>query len=77
MDCIFRVGEFFQGELARGTIGGTDTNFILLPLTFGFTITTTQDLAVACRSEVSGVVGSQGSPITAISVHPLTVKEAF
>jgi len=70
VDCMFRVGEFFPGELSRGTIGGHDTNFISLPLTIGFTIPTTQDLAVACRSEVSGVVASQGSPITALSVHP-------
>jgi hypothetical protein len=70
VDCIFKVGGNIQGETARGIIGGTDTNFISLPLTIGFTIPTTQDLAVACRSEVSGVVASQGSPITALSVHP-------
>lgn len=77
VDCIFTIGGAIQGELARGMVGGTGfDNFVSLPLTIGFTIRTTQDLGVACRSDVSGVVFSQGSPITAIRVDRLTVQGA-
>ncbi len=74
VDCTFTIGDANTGELSRGMVGGTgfDT-FVSLPLTIGFTSSTRTDLAVACRSDVPGVVFSQSSPVTAISVDRLTV----
>jgi hypothetical protein len=72
VDCTFTTGGTNKGELTRGMAGGTNT-FVTLPLTVGFTISTTTDLGVACRSDVAGVVFSQSSPITAIRVDRLTV----
>jgi len=77
VDCIFKIGGNIQGDLARGIIGGTISSFITLPLTTGFRIDEDQDLAVACRSEGSGVVWSQPSPITAIRVNKLAVKKGL
>ena len=74
VDCIFMIGGFNQGELARGLLGGTVNNFASLPLTLGFSITTTSDLVLACRADVSAVVFSQSSPITAIRVDSLTAQ---
>jgi hypothetical protein len=74
VDCIFTAGGTFQGELARGMVGGAANNFVSLPLTVGFTIETTTDVAVACRSDVAPAVVSQQSPMTAISVTHLTVQ---
>jgi hypothetical protein len=74
VDCSFTTGGTLRGELARGMVGGTANNFVSLPLTIGFTIGTTTDLAVACRSDVSPAVVSQPSPITAISVNHLTIQ---
>jgi hypothetical protein len=74
VDCSFTTGGTLRGELARGMVGGAANNFVSLPLTIGFTIGTTTDLAVVCRSDVSPAVVSQPSPITAISVNHLTVQ---
>jgi hypothetical protein len=74
VDCGFTVGGTLQGELARGMVGGAPNNFVSLPLTVGFTIETTTDLGVACRSDVSPAVVSQPSPITAIRVDRLTIQ---
>jgi hypothetical protein len=76
VDCIFTIGGTIKGELARGVVGGTGSGgFVSLPLTIGFTISTTTDLGVACRTTAElGVVGSQGSPITAIRVDRLAIQ---
>jgi hypothetical protein len=76
VDCIFTINRAIRGELARGMVGGTGRdNFVSLPLTIGFEINMTSNLGVACRSDVSGVVFSQGSPITAIRLDRLTVQQ--
>jgi hypothetical protein len=74
VDCVFTTGGTFQGELARGVVGGGANNFVSLPLTVGFTIETTTDVGVACRADVSPAVVSQPSPMTAIRVDRLTVQ---
>lgn len=75
--CFFRVGEVFQGDTVQGLIGGGVNNFVTLPITAGFTLRTTQDLAVACAAERPDLVVSQPSPITAIRVDRLTVQGGF
>ena len=75
VDCVFTIDGLIQGDLARGMVGGTGIdNFVSLPLTVGFTIKKTQDLVLACRSDVVDVVFSQSSPVTAIRVDRLTVQ---
>jgi hypothetical protein len=75
VDCSFQTGGFNRGELARGMVGGGGgNNFVSLPLTIGITITTTTDLVLACRADVSPAVRSQPSPLTAISVSRLTIQ---
>lgn len=76
VDCTFTLNGSNKGELSRGMIGGTgfDT-FVSLPLTIGFAVSVTTELGVACRSEVANAVFSQSSPLTAIRVDRLTVRE--
>jgi hypothetical protein len=78
VDCGFTIGRNLQSDLARGVVGGTGVdNFVSLPLTLGFTLTTAQTLAVACRADVADAVVSQPSPITIIKVDRLTVQRGF
>jgi hypothetical protein len=75
VDCVFTIGGFIQGDVARGMVGGTGiSNFVSLPLTVGFRIKKTQDLVLACRSDVADVVFSQNSPVTAIRVDRLKIQ---
>jgi hypothetical protein len=76
VDCRLKAGSNILSELASGRIGGIDSNnFITLPIIFGFTIKRTANLELLCRSDASGAVVLQPSPITAIRVDRLTVQK--
>lgn len=78
VSCLLRVGDLIVSDAMQGLIGGGVNNFVTLPLTFAFTIRTTQNLAVACATENSGLgIVSQPSPITAIRVDRLTIQNGF
>ena len=77
LSCIFTIDGRSVSKDVRGKIGGTVNNFITLPLTAGFTINTSKELALACRGDFPGIVVSQPSPITAIRVDRLIVTEGF
>jgi hypothetical protein len=75
IDCIFLIHGNIRGDAAKGTIGGNGFgDKASLPLTIGFSLSAPTDLVLGCRSEVSGVIVSQTSHITAIRVDRLTVQ---
>jgi hypothetical protein len=74
--CRLTIGTL-EGDFVQGVLGRDSNDFLALPLTFGFTIQTPQDLAVACVAGSAGAVVSQPSPITAIPVDRLTIQEGF
>jgi hypothetical protein len=75
VDCVFAVGGITKGQLARSMVGGLGpNNFVTIPNTVVFAITTRTNLAVACRSDIANRVVSQPSPLTAIRVGSVTVQ---
>jgi hypothetical protein len=65
-----------QPASAKGTIGGDGFgDHTSLPLTIGFSLSAPADLVLGCQSEVSGLIFSQTSHITAIRVDRLTIQQ--
>lgn len=76
IDCIFLINGGIQGDAAKGTIGGNGFgDHTSLPLTVGFSLSAPADLVLGCQSEVSGLIFSQTSHITAIRVDRLTIQQ--
>jgi hypothetical protein len=76
IDCIFLINGGIQGDAAKGTIGGNGFgDHTSLPLTIGFSLSAPADLVLGCQSEVSGLIFSQTSHITAIRVDRLTIQQ--
>ncbi len=75
IDCIFLIKGLIQGDAAKGTLGGNGFgDHTSLPLTVGFSLSGPADLVLGCQSEVSGLIVSQTSHITAIRVDRLTIQ---
>jgi hypothetical protein len=76
IDCIFLINGRIQGDAAKGTIGGNGFgDHTSLPLTVGFSLSAPANLVLGCQSEVSGLIFSQTSHITAIRVDRLTIQQ--
>ena len=79
VDCRFTLNGVQKGYMSRGAIGGTgsNNNLVTIPLTVGFSISSNRNLGLECRAEFPLMVVSQPSPITAIRVNELVIKEGI